>query len=162
MPRLDYEKCLKDNVVQMNLQRHFNDEIRRIHANPPAENLNKLSNFQHATKIAIQKCLTLEDKKESKSWINEEIKNLFEKRRQQYGRSDDYKRMEKVIKKKYTKAHEDSLTEKCKVIEKSYNSNPKVGHERIREISSKKHYKTTTGCIKDKNENILFEEQKIK
>ena len=35
MPKLDYEKCLKDNVVQMNLQRHFNNEIRRIHANPP-------------------------------------------------------------------------------------------------------------------------------
>ena len=55
MPKLDCEKCLKDSVVQMNLQRHFNNEIRRIHANPPAHNLNKFSNFQHATKIAIQK-----------------------------------------------------------------------------------------------------------
>ena len=70
--------------------------------------------------------------------------------------------MDKEIKKKCTKAHEDSLTEKCKVIEKSYNSNPKVVHQRIRKISSKKYYKTTTGCIKDKNGNILFEEQTIK
>ena len=35
-------------------------------------------------------------------------------------------------------------------------------HQRIREISSKKYCKTTTGCIKDKNGNILFEEQTIK
>ena len=35
-------------------------------------------------------------------------------------------------------------------------------HQRIREISSKKYYKTTTECIKDKNGNILFEEQTIK
>ena len=63
MPKLDYDKCLKDNVIQMNLQRHFNSEIRRIHANPPADNLNKFSNFQHAAKIAIQICLNLEDKK---------------------------------------------------------------------------------------------------
>ena len=70
--------------------------------------------------------------------------------------------MDKEIKKKCTKAREDSLTEKCKVIEKSYNSNPKVAHQRIREISSKKYYKTTTGCIKDKNGNTLFEEQTIK
>ena len=52
MPKLDYEKCLKDNVVRMNLQRHFNNEIRRIHVNPPSDKLNKFSNFQHATKIA--------------------------------------------------------------------------------------------------------------
>ena len=71
MPKLDYEKCLKDNAVRMNLQRHFNNEIRRSHANPPANNLNKFSNFQHAAKIAIQKCLILEDKKESISWITE-------------------------------------------------------------------------------------------
>ena len=94
----------------MNLQRPFNNEIRRIHANHPADNLNKFSNFQHATKIAIQKCLILEDKKESKSWIIEEIKNLFEKRRQQRRGSDEYKRMDKEMKKKCTIAHEDSLT----------------------------------------------------
>ena len=70
--------------------------------------------------------------------------------------------MDKEIKKKCTKAHEDSLAEKCKIIEKSYNSNPKVAHQKIREISSKKYYKTTTGCIKDKNGNTLFEEQTIK
>ena len=34
IPKLDYQKCLKDNVVQMNFQRHFNNEIRRSHANP--------------------------------------------------------------------------------------------------------------------------------
>ena len=43
MPKLYYEKCLKDNVVRMNLQRHFNNEIKHIHANPPADNLNKFS-----------------------------------------------------------------------------------------------------------------------
>ena len=81
MPKVDYEKCLKDNVVQMNSQRHFNNEIRGIHGKPPANNLNKFSNFQHATKIAIQKCLILKNKKESKSWITAEIKNLFEKKK---------------------------------------------------------------------------------
>ena len=35
MPKLDYEKCLKDNAVRMNLQRHFNNEITRSHAKPP-------------------------------------------------------------------------------------------------------------------------------
>ena len=70
--------------------------------------------------------------------------------------------MDKEITKKCTKAREDSLTEKYKIIEKSYNSNPKVAHQRIQEISSKKYYKTTTGCIKDKNRNILFKEQTIK
>ena len=75
----------------MNLQRHFNNKIRRSHANPPADNLNKFSKFQHATKIAIQKCLILEDEIESKSWITKEDKNLFEKRRQQLRGSDEYK-----------------------------------------------------------------------
>ena len=162
MPKLDYEKCLKDNAVRMNLLRHFNNEITRRHANPPADNLNKFSNFQYAAKIAIQKCLILEDKKESKSWMTEEIINLFKKRGQKHRESDEYKRMGREIKKKCTNAHEDYLTEKCKIIEKSYNSNPKVVHQRTREISSKKYYKTTTGCIKDKNGNILFEEQTIK
>ena len=69
--------------------------------------------------------------------------------------------MNKEIKKKCTKAYEDSLTEKCKVIEKSYHSNPKVAHQRIQKITSKKYYKTTNRRIKDKNGNILFEEQTI-
>ena len=87
---------------------------------------------------------------------------MFEKRRQQQRGSGEYKRLDREIKKKCTNAHEDSLTEKCKIIEKPYNSNPKIVHQRIREISSKKYCKITTGCIKDKNGNILFEEQTIK
>ena len=39
--------------------------------------------------------------------------------------------MGKEIIKKGTKAHEDSLTEKYTVIEKSYNSNLKVAHQTI-------------------------------
>ena len=86
----------------------------------PADNLNKFSNFQHAAKVAIQNFLILEDKKESKSWITEEIINLFEKRRPQLRGSDEYKRISKEIKKKCTKAHENSLKEKCKIVEKLY------------------------------------------
>ena len=53
-------------------------------------------------------------------------------------------------------------TWKCYEISQNYHPDPKKAHQDIRMISGKKKNKTHTTCLKNKQGDLLFEEDKIK
>ena len=85
--------------------------------------------------------------------MTDHILKLMENRKQFKNRdTDEYKRQNKQIKSACKKAKEKWFVNQCEEVEqleKQYKS--RVMHNKVKEI----------GCIKDKNGNIVFDQQEI-
>jgi len=99
--------------------------------------------------------------KAHKSWMNNEILHLMQERRKAKQDFRKYNTLNKEIKRLCNVAHEKYLNEICEEAEKLYNISPREAHKQIKNITGKFKTKNQTGCLKDKNGNILMEEQEI-
>ena len=89
-----------------------------------------------------------------------EILNLMKIRQTLARKSDQYKRLNKTIKKKCGEAKESWLNDKCKEIEELRDKDSKQMHKKIKKMTSSSTH-TTTKCIEDKAGNILMEKDEI-
>src|SRR5688572_18935550 len=90
----------------------------------------------------------------------QEILDLMEKRRQVADRrSQEYKYIDRNIKKDCNVAKEGWLNNKCSELEQSKHSSSV--HKRIKELTAKVIWTTSSGCIKAKNGDIIMDREKI-
>ena len=71
-----------------------------------------------------------QSKKEQKTWITEDIKELFDKRRKAKG-TNEYPLIDKLVKKKCNEEYTKFLEEKCEIEERLL-VNPAEAHKRIK------------------------------
>ena len=94
--------------------------------------------------------------------MTEEILEMMEDRRKKLKKgSDAYKEMSKKIKRKCTVAKNQWLNLKCAEIEKLQNTHSSTLYKEINEMSGRKKICCSSGCLKDKNGNILMEKSDI-
>ncbi|CAF4310248.1 unnamed protein product, partial [Rotaria magnacalcarata] len=98
--------------------------------------------------------------KKKKRWMNNEILQLMEQRRLKKSNLQEYKLIDKAIKKKCSEAKEKWLNEQCSEIESKLSVNTKFAHQKINEITGKSKC-TSSGCIKSKNGTVLMEKGDI-
>ena len=103
-------------------------------------------------------------KQAKKEWMTGEILELMKQRKEQKNKSEvRYQKLEKEIRNKCREAKEKWYNEQCEEIEeleKGYKMNKM--HAKIKELTNRKHsVKTDSGCIKDKDGNLLLERDEI-
>ena len=95
--------------------------------------------------------------------MTDHILNLMENRKQfKNSDKDEYNRLNKQINLACTEAKEKWLVNQCEEVEqleKQYKS--REMHNNVKELTSKNTKKKASGCIKDKNGNILFDQEEI-
>ena len=95
-------------------------------------------------------------------WMTEEILDLMKDRQIINDRdSQEYRDMNKVIKKKCAEAKDEWLNANCKEIDNLKNKNSKLMHKKIKELSTKNTTCSSGGCIKGKDGTILMEKEQI-
>ena len=96
-------------------------------------------------------------------WMTDDILNLIENRKQfKNSDKDEYNRLNKQINLACKEAKEKWLVNECEEVEqleKQYKS--REMHNKVKELTSKNTKKKASGCIKDKNGNILFNQEEI-
>ena len=93
----------------------------------------------------------------------DDILNLMENQKQfKNSNKDEYNRLIKQINLAWKEAKEKWLVNQCgevEQLEKQYKS--REMHNKMKELTSKNTKKKASGCIKDKNGNILFNQEEI-
>ena len=95
--------------------------------------------------------------------MTDHILNLMENQKQfKNSDKDEYKRLNKQINSACKEAKEKWFVNQCEELEqqeKQYKS--REMHNKVKELTSKNTKKKASGCIKDKNGNILFDQEEI-
>ena len=102
-----------------------------------------------------------QNKKEQKTWITENIKELFDKRRRAKG-TIEYPLIDKQVKKKCNEEYTKFLEVKFEEMEERLPVNPAEAHKRISELSGKPRISRRTSMIKDENGLLLLESSEVK
>ena len=118
------------------------------------EPLSLFKTFSGTITKALKDYIPKHNKKEQKTWITEDIKELFDKRRKAKG-TNEYPLIDKQVKKKCNEEYTKFLEVKCKEIGERLLVNPAEAHKRIEEISGKQRSSRRTSMIKNKNGLLL-------
>jgi len=115
--------------------------------------------IKKAISEANEAMIPQKEKETKQPWMTEEILEMMKTRKQTKG-TTRYKEIDKEIKKKCVEAKEEWLNQKCaKIEELSKENNLAPMYEEIKKFT--KTNTATSGCIKDKSGNILFETEEI-
>jgi len=157
--KFDWNKCKKDQTIMTEFQQSFATKMNTYNneATSTEEVFNRIKNSLEAANEIIPK----NDGQRHKNWMNPEILQLMEKRRLNKNDEEEYKKINKQVKKACYEAHEKYLNKQCDEIEKKYTQSPKEAHQNIRVITGK--YKSTSrlGCLKSKTGEIVMEKSEI-
>ena len=99
--------------------------------------------------------------KQDKSWVTEDVKRLFNGRRQAR-RTPNYQKLDMNVKKTCNKAYTDFLNEKCDEIDYSKIVIPAEAHRRVKELSEKKRSSCHSGIVKNEKGIVVFEAEDVK
>ena len=103
---------------------------------------------------------SLNEEKQHKKWMTEEILNLMEDRRKAKLNIDLYKTLNTQIKDKCNEAKEQWINEQCKEIENNLTVDSKYMLSKIKDIKGTKGC-AASNCIKAKDGNLLMEREDI-
>ncbi|RUS80216.1 hypothetical protein EGW08_012012 [Elysia chlorotica] len=102
------------------------------------------------------------EKNAKQKWMTEEILQLMKKRKQRKG-TPEYAALNLLIRSECRKAKEKWLQDQCSKVESSsLHGRSKTMYDTLKEIRGTTRQNNSTGCIKDKEGNMLFEQDKIK
>ena len=113
---------------------------------------------------AASDVLPKKKRERKQDWMTEEILEKMKKRKEVKNRDmEQYKRLKREIEAMCADAKENYWNEKCSEIESLESRHQyKEMHKKIKEITDDKTKNKGSNCIKDKNGNVLFEEEAIK
>ena len=123
----------------------------------------KWTTVKQSIKSSLNTVLPRKANRKKRKWMTDHILNLMENRKQfKNSDKDEYNRLNKQINLACKEAKEKWLVNKCEEVEqleKQYKS--REMHNKVKELTSKNTKKKASGCIKDKNGNILFNQEEI-
>ena len=118
--------------------------------------------FKVSIIAAQDKVLPRKKKKKDKIWMTEDVLEMMKERMEKKGTSE-YKRIDKMIKKRCRGRKEEWYNSLCKEVEDLEESHKvKEMHKKVKEITDRKRgIKTSSGCIKDRNGRFLFDKKEV-
>ena len=162
-PKLQLDKC-KDPETRLLMKTKVTESMKSYYTvqnknnTTPEEEFVQIKNaIMDTANEILPKC----EGKPHKGWMNQGILDLMEERRKAKQDPRKYDILNKEVKKLCNAAYEKYLNEICQEVEKLYNISPREAHEHIKTITGKFKTRNKTGCLTDKNGDILMEEQDI-
>ena len=123
----------------------------------------KWNTVKQSIKASLNAVLPRKANKKRQKWMTDHILKLMEKRKHFKNRgTDEYNKLNKQINSECKEAKEQWLINQCEEVEqleKQYKL--REMHSKVKELASKNLKKKTSSCIKDKDGNILFDQEKI-
>ena len=162
-----------DLLKEYNVKSRYNVEVRNRFESlaseetpqqPEPEHIEqKWSNIKQSINQALTSSLPKRTNRKKQHWMTDDILNKMDKRKEMKGKDEQkYRQLDKEISNECNSAKIKWLNEQCENIEeleKHFRS--KEMHQKIKQVTGKSKGNKGTGCIKDKNGNILFDEEKI-
>ena len=112
--------------------------------------------INHANKAAPKKV-----KRAKQKWMTDEILDLMDQRKKAKN-TPEYSSLKKEVQEKCRDARENWIESKCEELEECDRNNAtKRMHEEIKVITGNRRGNSGSGCIKDKDGNLLFEKDQI-
>ena len=161
--------CLKEKKVRdrfaAEVKNRFNTLIREETEQNDQEDVEELwQDVKDSLTGAAKSVLPKRKKKPKNDWITGEITDLMEKRRQCKNRKEEqYKRLDKEIKRKCKGAKDNWLNGLCDEIEELGKRHMDGEmHKKIKEMTNRKHgIKTNSGCVNDADGKLLTDKDQI-
>ena len=121
----------------------------------------KWENFKESIRDGT-KTLPKTKKKKEEDWMTDKIKDLLRRRKKEEHQSPKYREIEKEIRKECREAKEKWFNERCdEIMELEKNHNSRELHRRVKDLTGKNKKSTDSGCIKDKDGNMLFDKEEV-
>ena len=123
----------------------------------------KWSYLKSSISAADEEVLPVIKRVKKQKWMTDKILNLMEERRKLKRNTSEYNLMEREIKRQCKKAKADWYQRQCEEIEQmERNHQIKSLHEKVKQITDRKTgIKNGSGCMKDRDGNMLFEQEEI-
>ena len=123
----------------------------------------KWTTVKQSIRSSLNAVLPRKAKRKKQKWMTDHILNLMENQTQfKNSDKDEYNRLKKQINLACKEAKEKWLVnqgEEVEQLEKQYKS--REMHNKVKELTSKNTKKKASGCTKDKNGTILFNQEEI-
>ena len=110
---------------------------------------------------AMEDIIPKKNRNKGKSWMTKEILDLMEVRRKTKHDKVEYKKLNKEIKKKCNEEKEKWINEQCKEIEQNQEKDSKFMHSKINEVTGRKRYCSSPGCIQALDGTMLMEKEEV-
>ena len=157
--KLDYEQ-LKDPLIkdkfQLELKNRF-EALEIAQSNDIEEDYDRFkTTFIEAANFIIPAKKNII----KKEWMTDEILNMMEERRKHKRSENQFREIDKEIKRKCIEEKEKWLNTMC--IESNRNNDRRKLHSKIKEIAGKrKNTCSSSGCLKAKDGTIIIEKEEI-
>ena len=145
------------------VKRRYNIVVRNRFEALPVENEGdgQWSKLQKALNEAADEVVPNKERTMRQKWMNENILEKMNRRRLLKNKTAEYKRIDKEIREDCTRAKDRWLNEQCAEVERLETVNPRIMHNRIKEMTGRVENKRCN-TIKDKNGDIVMEKEEVK
>ena len=121
----------------------------------------KWTTVKQPIKSSLNAVLPRKANRKKQKWMTDHILHLMENRKQfKNSDKDEYNTLYKQINLACKEAKEKWLVNQCEEV-KQLEYRSREMHNKVKELTSKNTKKKASGCIKDKNGNILFNQEEI-
>uniref|UniRef100_A0A8D8XEP5 Craniofacial development protein 2 n=1 Tax=Cacopsylla melanoneura TaxID=428564 RepID=A0A8D8XEP5_9HEMI len=151
---------LKDPYSKQTAKQILNETLRNIEEKNTVKE--KLEIVKRTCKEIKEKCLK-KDVRKKKTWMTEDILELMEQRRQNKGNTNEYKRIQIIIRRRIREAKEREKTEQCDEIEYYQSRYDDFNvHRKVKEATGRYRKKTVGKIIDEEGQLVVSKEEKKK
>ena len=159
--KLDYE-LLKDPLIKDKFQLEFENRFEALEIEQSNDIEEDYDRFKTTFMEAANCSIPAKKNTIKKGWMTDEILNMMEERRKHKRSENQYREIDKEIKRKCTEEKEKWLNTMCIEIESNRNTDSRKLHSKIKEIAGKrKNTCSSSGCLKAKDGTIIIEKEEI-
>ena len=126
---------------------------------------NQWNNLKLSIEKGLEEALPKKDRKKHQAWMTDEILDKMDQRRKykRDGDKDRYNELDREIRADCKRAKEEWYKDRCNEIEELERKHKAMAlHQKVKELTDRRrNIKNRSGCIKDKDGELLFEKEKI-
>ena len=159
VPKYQLDKLLEENVRK---EFYLNVSNRYEALEDQDTDLDEEWNtFETIMNEAAEKTIPKKRKKKKQKWMNDEILDMMEQRRQVKVKDPiKYKELDKAIRKMCDETKEDWWNKQCDEIDDQLKRNPSAAYSKVKELTGKSCC-SSTGCLKNKDGAIIMDKEDI-
>ena len=119
-------------------------------------------NLKLSTEEGLKEAVTKNDRKKRKTWMTDEILDKMDQRRKQKSDGDKvgYDELNREIRADCEMAKDEWYQNRCNEIEELERKHKsRALHQRVKELRDRKNIETSSGCIKDKDGELIRERE---
>ena len=163
-PKLNIDLLHSDKTIAQEYYTEVQNRFQQLSDEADITNCNAEEEWSYLQEIlttSAEKILPKQEKQAKQKWITQEILDLMKRRRKLQRNSFEYKALNNKIQRKCKEAKEKWINNQCLELEDLQNKDTLMMYNKIKGMN-KISCRTANNALKDKNGNVLFEEESVK